>query len=91
MRASGFRWGLVHLLLTESWTRGYRHDLSVEEAANLGQRAIVGATHRDAASGGVVRVYHVHENGWTKLVAGSDVSDLYYKYKEEKGLTGAES
>uniref|UniRef100_A0A7S1FGX4 Proteasome subunit beta n=1 Tax=Noctiluca scintillans TaxID=2966 RepID=A0A7S1FGX4_NOCSC len=71
--------------------QGYRHDLSVEEAANLGQRAIVGATHRDAASGGVVRVYHVHENGWTKLVAGSDVSDLYYKYKAEKGLTGAES
>ena len=33
---------------------GYRWDLSVEEALDLGQRAIYHATHRDAYSGGVV-------------------------------------
>ena len=33
---------------------GYRHDLSVQEAYDLGQRAIYHATHRDAYSGGVV-------------------------------------
>jgi 20S proteasome alpha/beta subunit len=33
---------------------GYREDLSVEEAYDLGERAIYHATHRDAYSGGVV-------------------------------------
>lgn len=33
---------------------GSRWDLSVEEAYDLGQRAIYHATHRDAYSGGVV-------------------------------------
>ncbi len=33
---------------------GYRWDLGVEEARELGQRAIYHATHRDAYSGGVV-------------------------------------
>ena len=33
---------------------GYRYDLSVEEARELGKRAIYHATHRDAYSGGVV-------------------------------------
>lgn len=44
---------------------GYRFDLSDEEAYELGRRAIYHATHRDAASGGIVRgktalsqVYH---------------------------------
>lgn len=32
----------------------YRDDLSVEEAYDLGERAIYHATHRDAYSGGVV-------------------------------------
>lgn len=30
-----------------------------EEAQELGRRAIFHATHRDAASGGIIRVYHV--------------------------------
>lgn len=34
---------------------GYRWDLSVDEAVELGRNAIVQATHCDAASGGVVR------------------------------------
>ena len=33
---------------------GYSYDLGVEEARDLGKRAIYHATHRDAYSGGVV-------------------------------------
>ena len=33
---------------------GYRYDLSIEEAYELGKRSIYHATHRDAYSGGVV-------------------------------------
>merc|ERR1712217_874756 len=69
---------------------GYNYDLSVDDACELGRRSIYHATHRDGASGGVVRVYHIHENGWTKMVAGQDVNELHYKYAEEKGLTGTE-
>ena len=34
--------------------QGYRHDLSIEEACELGRRAIHHATHRDAYSGGTI-------------------------------------
>merc|ERR1739838_1133978 len=57
---------------------GYRKDLSIADAVELGRRSIYHATHRDGASGGVVRVYHVHENGWTKIEEGHDVSDYHY-------------
>ena len=43
----------------------YKYDLSLVEAVELGRKAIYHATNRDAASGGFVRVYHVHKNGWT--------------------------
>mmetsp|Transcript_38784 Transcript_38784/g.110646 ORF Transcript_38784/g.110646 Transcript_38784/m.110646 type:complete len:283 (+) Transcript_38784:88-936(+) len=69
---------------------GYRWDLPVEEAVELGRRSIYHATHRDGASGGCVRVYHVHEKGWTKVIAGEDVNELHYKYANEKGLLGTE-
>merc|ERR1712061_259896 len=69
---------------------GYKHDLSLDEAVELGRRAIYHATHRDGASGGVVRVYHVHENGWTKVIGGEDVNALHYMYAKEKGLSGTE-
>merc|ERR1712151_1332827 len=69
---------------------GYNYDLSVDDACELGRRSIYHATHRDGASGGVVRVYHIHENGWTKMVAGQDVNELHYKYAQEKGLAGTE-
>ncbi|KAG9471742.1 proteasome subunit beta type-8 [Eleutherodactylus coqui] len=62
---------------------GYRYDLSPEEAYDLGRRAISYATHRDAYSGGVVNMYHMKEDGWIK-VGQFDVSDLLYKYTEEK-------
>lgn len=58
---------------------GYNWDLSVEDAIELGQRAIYHATFRDAASGGCVSVYHVTENGWKKM-RGEDVGDLHFKY-----------
>jgi 20S proteasome subunit beta 5 len=62
---------------------GFKHDLSVEEACELGRRAIYHATFRDAASGGFVSVYHVHEDGWTK-VSVDDVEQLHWKYEAEK-------
>lgn len=58
--------------------RGYKYDMSVEEAIELGQRSIYHATHRDAASGGVINVYHVKKDGWVKI--SSD--DMMVKHKE---------
>ncbi|CDR94340.1 proteasome epsilon subunit, putative [Babesia bigemina] len=66
----------------------YRSDLSLEEAVELGKRAIYQAAHRDAYSGGYVNLYHVHENGWTKIVDYQDVNELHYKYCNEKGVPG---
>ena len=64
----------------------YRYDMSVEEAVELGRKAIYHATNRDTGSGGVVRVYHVHKGGWTEKIAGEDVNKLHYKYMAEKGI-----
>uniref|UniRef100_A0A8C6X7M3 Proteasome subunit beta n=1 Tax=Naja naja TaxID=35670 RepID=A0A8C6X7M3_NAJNA len=62
---------------------GHRPDLSVEEAYDLGRRAICYATHRDSYSGGVVNMYHMKEDGWIR-VGQTDVSDLLHQYSEEK-------
>lgn len=62
---------------------GYRYDLSVEEAIDLGRRSIYHATHRDAYSGGVVNLYHMKESGW-EFISQTDVFDLHYQYKAEK-------
>merc|ERR1719420_1756524 len=69
---------------------GYKYDLELKDAIELGRRAIYHATHRDGASGGVVRVYHVHEKGWTKMIAGEDVNELHWKYAKDKGMVGNE-
>jgi len=69
---------------------GYNWELSLEEAIELGRRSIYHATHRDGASGGVVRVYHVHEKGWTKIIAGEDVDSIHWMYAKEKGCVGNE-
>lgn len=61
---------------------GLRHDLSVEEACELGRRAIYQATYRDAYSGGQVNLYHVHSEGWTR-VSQEDVLMLHHQYKEQ--------
>jgi len=62
---------------------GYRQDLTDEEAYDLGQRAIYHATFRDAASGGVIRVVHMKEDGY-KIISEEDCMSLHYKYAEEK-------
>lgn len=41
---------------------GYRYGMSVEEAYDLGQRAIYHATHRDAYSGGVVNCKYLRKS-----------------------------
>ncbi|XP_042202122.1 proteasome subunit beta type-5-like [Callorhinchus milii] len=60
--------------------RGYRKEMTVEEACELAKRAIYHATFRDAYSGGYVGLYHVRESGWVK-VCSSDVLDLHQLYK----------
>jgi len=62
---------------------GYKWDLKDEDAQELGRRAIYHATHRDAYSGGVVRVYHIKDDGWHKI-SEKDCKDLHYEYAEEK-------
>jgi len=62
---------------------GYRYDLTDEEAYDLGRRSIYHATHRDAASGGVVRVYHMKPTGF-EVISEQDCKELHYKYAEEK-------
>lgn len=66
----------------------YRYDMTKEEAFNLGREAIYHATHRDAGSGGVVRVYNIVRNGWEKLMDAEDVNQIHYKFNEVKGLRG---
>merc|ERR1712241_1382530 len=63
--------------------KGYREDLTDEEAYDLGRRSIYHATYRDAASGGIVRVYHMKEIGYV-VISEEDCMDLYYKYEEDK-------
>lgn len=60
----------------------YRFDMTDEEAYNLGRRAIFHATHRDSASGGNVRVYAIHKEGW-KVISEEDNSILYDRYAAE--------
>ncbi|XP_028138623.1 proteasome subunit beta type-5 [Diabrotica virgifera virgifera] len=62
---------------------GYKWDLTDEEAYDLGRRSIYHATHRDAYSGGIVRVYHMKETGWVHI-DNNDCNDLHYKYLDEK-------
>ncbi|XP_038860195.1 proteasome subunit beta type-5-like [Salvelinus namaycush] len=66
---------------------GLRQDLSVDEACELGRRAIYQATYRDAYSGGQVNLYHVHSEGWTR-VSQEDVLKLHHQYQEPKKLRG---
>ena len=67
----------------------YRWDLTDEEAIALGIRAISSATYQDSASGGVVRVYHVTNNGdWNLIHDQIDVSQLHYEFEQGKGHRG---
>jgi len=57
---------------------GYRFDMTLEEACELGRRAIHQATHRDAYSGGTINVFFVREEGWVKI-SSDDTNDLYWE------------
>jgi 20S proteasome subunit beta 5 len=61
----------------------WRDDLTVDEAIDVGRRAIYHATHRDAASGGINNLYHVTAEGW-KFVHAIDVNDMHYEFQAEK-------
>jgi len=60
----------------------HNYEMSVEEAIDLGNRAIYHATHRDGASGGVCNLYHMKETGW-EFISQTDVTELHYKYRAE--------
>ena len=47
------------------------------------RRAIYHATFRDAASGGVVRVYHMKPTGF-EVISEQDCKELHYLYAAEK-------
>ncbi|KAJ2742754.1 Proteasome subunit beta type-5 [Coemansia sp. BCRC 34301] len=66
----------------------YRYDMEIEEARDVARRAIYHATHRDAYSGGVVRMYLVKETGWVAYPL-EDVGALYYTYHPEIQLTNS--
>jgi 20S proteasome subunit beta 5 len=66
----------------------YRYDMTREEAINLGREAIYQATHRDAASGGVVRVYNIVRDGWEKIIDAEDVNEIHWAFAANKGLRG---
>lgn len=62
----------------------YRKDLTIPEAVALGKKAIFHATNRDTMSGGVINVYCITQDGWTKHES-IDMNDLYYgEYGLEK-------
>jgi len=61
----------------------YKPDLTIEEAIDLGKRAIYHACHRDAMSGSINNLFHVTKDGWVQIHA-IDVNDMHYQYVEEK-------
>lgn len=64
--------------------QGYKYDLSIEEAVELGKRSIYHATNRDAYSGGTINVYCITAEGWKKMFA-EDMNTLHYgQYAKEK-------
>ncbi|KAA8495411.1 Proteasome subunit beta type-5 [Porphyridium purpureum] len=63
--------------------QGYHWDLTVEDALELGRRSIFHATHRDAASGGFINVYHVKEDGWVNISHEDSGMTKYYEYKAQ--------
>jgi 20S proteasome subunit beta 5 len=70
--------------------QGYSYDMSVPDAIELGQRAIFHATHRDAASGGVINVYHVKEGGWEKI-SSDDMMITYRNFQATRQAEDAAS
>lgn len=61
----------------------WKFDMTDDEAIALGECAIYHATHRDAYSGGICRVYHFKPDGYKKIV-NRDVLELHEKYADKK-------
>ncbi|XP_001379947.1 proteasome subunit beta type-11 [Monodelphis domestica] len=61
--------------------RGYRYDMTIEEAYTLARQAVAHATRRDAYSGGSVDLYHVKASGWER-VSREDACVLYFRLQE---------
>jgi 20S proteasome subunit beta 5 len=69
---------------------GWRADLTIPEAVELGKRSIYHATHRDAYSGGTINVFCITEGGWKQYYKG-DMNELHYgQYAEEKAKLATE-
>ncbi|KAG9510451.1 Proteasome subunit beta type-5, partial [Fragariocoptes setiger] len=66
--------------------QGYRYEMTDEEAFDLGRRAIYHATHRDAFSGGIVRVYTINKDGW-RIISEDDNSVLHERYVTEGSVS----
>lgn len=66
--------------------KGYRFDMTDDEAFDLGRRAIYHATHRDAYSGGIVRVYAIQKDGW-KIISEDDNTILHDRYVAENSVS----
>merc|ERR1719453_2631382 len=62
---------------------GYSYNMETADALELARRAIFAATHRDAYSGGTVRVYHITDKGWQRI-RETDSMELYFRFEEEK-------
>jgi len=67
---------------------GYSYDLTTTAAFDLAERAIFAATHRDAYSGGTVRIYHITAAGWERI-RETDSMELYFKFEAEKKAKAA--
>ncbi|KAL9051468.1 MAG: hypothetical protein Q9162_005999 [Coniocarpon cinnabarinum] len=61
----------------------YDYNLKEDEALELGSRAILAATHRDAFSGGFINLYHIKEDGWVKH-GFRDTNPIFWKTRLEK-------
>ena len=87
-QATFLGWLGLHLCL---WCARHRlrYDLEKPEALELAKRAIFAATHRDAYSGGTVRVYHIDKDGW-KRISEDDSMDLYQVQGGGCGDAGSE-
>ena len=57
--------------------------VETDAAFDLAERAIFAATHRDAYSGGTVRIYHIDQTGWHRI-RETDSMDLYFRFQKEK-------
>uniref|UniRef100_A0A6G1SIW8 Proteasome subunit beta n=1 Tax=Aceria tosichella TaxID=561515 RepID=A0A6G1SIW8_9ACAR len=66
--------------------KSYRFDMTDEEAYDLGRRAIYHATHRDAYSGGIIRVYSIQKDGW-KIISEDDNTVLHDRYVAEGSVS----